>query len=64
DLNFIRSVVDSNPAIYLDELQEQLSVACHVNVSIGTLSRILYHLEYSHKAISQSALECDEQLRA
>lgn len=64
DLAFLSSCVDNHPAIYLDELQEQLLEARQVNVSIATLSRALRRLAFSHKSISRSAVERDEQLRA
>lgn len=64
DINYIHSVVTSRPAIYLDELQEQLFAARDVHVSIATLSRVLCRLAYSRKSISRSAAERNEHLRA
>jgi transposase len=64
DLRFITSLLDDNPAIYLDEIQDELYAARQVDVSIATLSRTIRRLAYSHKSISKAAAERDELLRA
>ncbi|OCH91547.1 hypothetical protein OBBRIDRAFT_728566, partial [Obba rivulosa] len=38
DLNYINSILEVNPALYLDEIQDQLQKDHNVEVSTGTLS--------------------------
>jgi hypothetical protein len=54
----------SNPALYLDELQEQLFFARNNDVSLATLSRTIRRLAMTHKCISKTAAERNELLRA
>ncbi|KAG1813516.1 uncharacterized protein BJ212DRAFT_1275069, partial [Suillus subaureus] len=56
--------LDSNPSLFLDEIQEQLLEAQNVEVSIATLSRSLRRLAVTHKRTSKAATERNELLRA
>lgn len=40
DIEFLSTVVDENHTIFLDELQEQLSLERHIDVSLATLSTL------------------------
>lgn len=64
DLNYITSLLEANPALYLDELHAQLLANRDVDVSLATLSRSLRSLALSNKKISKTALERNELLRA
>lgn len=63
DAAYVRHLVDANPSIYLDELQEKLAVMRNLHVSIATISRSLRHLDLTHKAVTAAASERDEDLR-
>ena len=64
DVDFISSLIEENPVIYLDEIQLQLEELRGVHVSLATVSRTLHNLSLSHKKISKAALERNELLRA
>ncbi|KAF8836982.1 hypothetical protein BDN67DRAFT_910077, partial [Paxillus ammoniavirescens] len=64
DIIYITSILDAHPSLYLDEIQERLFTARSVDVSIATLSRTLRHIQLSHKQVSKSALEQNEELWA
>jgi len=64
DLNFLSALIDANPTLYLDEIQERLSDVRDVEVSLPTLSRTLRRLATSQKKIAKTAAERDELLRA
>jgi hypothetical protein len=64
DINYIHSLLLANPALYLNELQEQLLAVHDADVSITTISRTLRNLSLSHKSISKTAAERNELLRA
>ncbi|EUC54457.1 DDE family endonuclease [Rhizoctonia solani AG-3 Rhs1AP] len=64
DKNFILSLLQARPSLYLDELQAALYTHRAVNVSLSTISRALVAAAYSRKSISREALERNEALRA
>jgi transposase len=64
DIDFIASVIDARPKIFLDELQEDLAHYRGIDVSIVTLSRTLRRIAISKKKVSSSAAERNELLRA
>ena len=41
DIHYIHALLQANPSLYLDELQEQLLAARDVDISIATISRTL-----------------------
>jgi hypothetical protein len=53
-MTFIESTLDSNPSIYLDELQKRLDDTRNIKVSIATLSCALRSLQYSQKSEEQT----------
>ncbi len=61
---FIQTLIDANPSLYLDEIQQRLYDIREVNISISTISRALTHLDLSWKTISKVAVERDEEVRA
>ncbi|KAF8060151.1 hypothetical protein FPV67DRAFT_1362220, partial [Lyophyllum atratum] len=63
-MNFILSILDANPALYLDEIQSRLSDDRNTDVSIATLCRAIRSLALTRKRISKHALERNELLRA
>jgi transposase len=57
DLRFIWALLNQEPCMYLDELQDQLWIRRNVFVSIPSLLRTLRRLRFSHKHITVQALE-------
>ena len=64
DMNYIESLIDAQPKIYLDEIQDKLLERRDVFVSISTLSCTLHQLSMTHKHVANEALERNELLRA
>ncbi|KAG2147736.1 uncharacterized protein EDB93DRAFT_1146396 [Suillus bovinus] len=60
NLSFITFILDANPTLFLDEIQEQLLEARNVEVSIPTLSRSLHRLARTngHQRQQQSEMSC------
>ncbi|EJF55611.1 hypothetical protein DICSQDRAFT_16180, partial [Dichomitus squalens LYAD-421 SS1] len=56
--------IKANPALYLDEMEEQLFAAWDVLVSLARLSQTLRQLNITHKQVAQEALERNELLHA
>ena len=63
-LNYISSLLDANPTLYLDEIQEKLLEIHDIEVHISTISRSLRRMALSYKGIAKEALERNELLRA
>ncbi len=57
DVDFITSLIDINPVIFLDEMQKELEQVRGVRVSLATISRTLHNLALSNKKVSKAALE-------
>jgi transposase len=64
DLEYLHSILQANPALYLDELQEKLQFYRDVDVSIATISRALRSMALTHKKQAKTAAERNELLRA
>jgi len=64
DMNFILSLIDAQPKIYLDEIQDELLNRQDIFVSISTLSRTLHQLSMTRKDIASEAIERNELLCA
>ncbi|KAG1743852.1 hypothetical protein EDB19DRAFT_1633141, partial [Suillus lakei] len=64
DTEYIHALLQANPVMYLDELQEQLLTAWNKDISLATLSRATRRLGLTHKDISKTATERNELLRA
>jgi transposase len=64
DIHYIHALLQANPSLYLDELQEQLLAARDVDISIATISRTLRNIALSHKQVTKKAAERNEHLRA
>ena len=64
DMNYLSSLIDANPVIYLDEIQDSLAQTRNVDVSISTISHALQSLAVTNKQVSTTALERNELLRA
>src|SRR6202034_1106877 len=64
DLNYLSSILDANPCLYLDELQSRLATDRDINVSISTIFRAVRSLALSRKRVSKAALERNELLCA
>ena len=64
DLLFIRTLLDQQHTVYLDEIQQQLLQRCGVKVSIPTLTHTLHRLHFTHKNVLGKALEYNEHHHA
>ncbi|KAJ3497410.1 hypothetical protein NLJ89_g10351 [Agrocybe chaxingu] len=64
DIDYISSILDANPTLYLDEIQSKLLFYRNVSVSLPTLSRALRRLALTKKKVSAEAMERNELLRA
>jgi len=62
--DYIASLLEANPVLYLDEIQERLYEAQDIHASIATISRAVRQLGISHKSVSTEAAERNEILRA
>ena len=61
---YISSILEANPTLYLDEIQQQLLEVRDVQVSLATLSRTFCRLQLTHKQLSKSPIERNELLCA
>ena len=64
DIAFINAIVEANPSIYLDEIQQKLYNICSVDISLSTLSRSLRGLDLTQKMVTKMSAERDDGLRA
>ncbi|KAF8508968.1 hypothetical protein JB92DRAFT_2651508, partial [Gautieria morchelliformis] len=64
-VTLLLTLLDQYPAIYLDELQDELQWRYDVSVSLATIWRSLKRLGITSKKLSKSALKrCEESRRA
>lgn len=63
DIKYISSLLDANPVLYLDELQQRLHSARNIYLAIATLSRLLIRYGLTRKHIQKVAMERNEELR-
>jgi transposase len=63
DRKYLGAILEANPSLYLDEIQERLATNRNLHVSIATICRTLQHLELNRKLISKTASQRDEELR-
>ena len=64
DIKFIAALVDQKHCIYLNEICQALSKYRGCQVSVSTVSRTLWRLDFSWKSVSIRALERNDILRA
>ena len=64
DVRFIKSILDQEPCLYLDELQERIQIRRGIHVSVSTLLRTLRRIHFSRKDVSICALERNDMDRA
>jgi transposase len=60
---YLQAILNANPALFLDEIQERLLSVRNLDVSIATICRALRQLDLNRKCISKTAMQCDEELR-
>ena len=63
DLTFLKAILEANPGLYLDEMQEKLAAVRDVHASIATISRTLEHIRMSKKTVTKAAMERDNDVR-
>ncbi|KIK50741.1 hypothetical protein GYMLUDRAFT_141332, partial [Collybiopsis luxurians FD-317 M1] len=64
DKSYILSILQDNPALYLDEIQDKLWHNREVDVLLTTLSRTLHEMAITCKKVSYEALQRNELLCA
>ena len=65
DLLFLNALLEANPSLYLDELQQKLFDIWDVHVSLPTISRtLLQHINLSRKGLTKAAAERNEEVQA
>ena len=64
DINYLSSIIDARPKIYLDELQQELLLHRNIDVSISTISHALQQLAINQKKVSHEAIEQNKLLCA
>lgn len=64
DAWYLKSLLESNPTLYLDEIKHKLEVVRGVSVSMATISRFLRSRDFTWKTISRKALEGDKRVQA
>ena len=63
DERYLKSLLESNPSMYLDEIKEKLEAIRGVSVSMSTISRFLRSRDFTWKALARPALEANEKVR-
>ncbi|KAF5369966.1 hypothetical protein D9758_001181 [Tetrapyrgos nigripes] len=64
DRAYIQGILDADPTLYLDEIQDKLWDDRQVDVSLATLSRALTQMAITNKKISYQAAQHDALLEA
>ena len=64
DAWYLKSLLESNPTLYLDEIKEKLEAVRNVSVSMATISRFLRSRDFTWKMVSKKASEGDKMVRA
>ena len=64
DMQYIYSILEANPTLYVDKIQQHLFETRDVEVSIAMVSRALRKLAITHKHVVMEALERDELVHA
>src|SRR5271170_2577729 len=64
DLMFLDRLLEQDPCLYLDELQEKLREYRGIEVSLATVHRSLHRLAITRKCVIKEANERDDLLRA
>jgi len=62
-VEYISSLIEANPVLYLDEIQRRLLSMRGVEMSISSLSRLLIQYGLTRKHTQKAAAERDEELR-
>ncbi|THU95385.1 hypothetical protein K435DRAFT_666464, partial [Dendrothele bispora CBS 962.96] len=63
NMQFLIAIVDRNPDIYLDEIQDEIWTQHGVDVSIKTIHNSLKRLGYSSKKLTRQAAERQQERR-
>jgi len=64
DLNYLFSLIETRPKIYLDEQQDELFINRNIDICIPTISHSLHCVAITHKGVAPLAREWNELLRA
>ena len=63
DEDYVHTLIEARPSIYLDEIRDELLAERGVYVSLATISRALTQMQCSKKSLSRRAVERNEELR-
>ena len=64
DINYISSILEANPGLYIDEIQQQLLDVRDVEISVWLVSRALRRLALARKRVTKEAMERMNWVRA
>ncbi|TDL24673.1 hypothetical protein BD410DRAFT_687713, partial [Rickenella mellea] len=64
DLDYIASVLEARPTLYLDEIQDKLFNSRGVHVSLASILQALSRIALTRKKVSTEALKQNELLCA
>jgi hypothetical protein len=60
---YIDTLLQHDPAIYLDEVQAKLLEDCDITVSVASIQQAIAHLDISWKGVSKEVKEWNDLLR-
>ena len=60
---YLKSLLKSNPSMYLDEIKEKLETVRGISVSMATISRFLRSRDFTRKTLARPAMEANERVR-
>ena len=64
DAWYLKTLLESNPTLFLDEIKEKLETVRNISVSMATISRFLRSRNFTWKTVSRKALEGNKMVRA
>ncbi len=63
-MNDLMDLLDENPELYLDEIQDWIAISCDVGLSRSAIHSIIQDLGYTYKMVKKAASERDVEFRA
>jgi hypothetical protein len=62
DFEYLSAILDVNPGLYLDKIQDKLASVRNLHVSIATTTSALQKLDLTHKSTTRAAVQRDKEL--
>ena len=63
DLEYLSAILNANPGLYLDEIQDKLATVRNLHVSIATVAHAFQKLDLTCKSTMRAAAQRDEELQ-